>query len=293
MRSTLPLALAALVAALPAQDSRASQPTLATQRKMTFETGRVVVGRNLATIDLPAGMRYLQAADARHVVEAIWNNPPDERTIGLVVPPDAPGADPDKDSWAIIVSYEEDGHVDDADAAKLDYDEILATMKKDALESNAERRRSGYETVRILGWAEPPHYDRVEKKIYWAKNLEFGRDRDNQLNYDVRILTRKGVLVMQALGEPLQLAEIAKGCKAVLAATTVSAGQRYEDFDPGLDKVAAYGIGGLIAGKLLAKAGMLKLLLKPLLAFGAVVAIVLVRLFGKKKPTSAGASAAE
>ena len=34
-------------------------------------------------------------------------------------------------------------------------------------------------------------------------------------------------------------------------------GARYSDYVPGVDKVAAYGIGGLIAGKLLAKAGIL------------------------------------
>ncbi|MGH9940273.1 MAG: DUF2167 domain-containing protein, partial [Blastocatellia bacterium] len=38
-------------------------------------------------------------------------------------------------------------------------------------------------------------------------------------------------------------------------------GHRYGDYVAGVDKVAAYGIGGLIAGKLAAKAGLFKLLL--------------------------------
>jgi uncharacterized membrane-anchored protein len=38
-------------------------------------------------------------------------------------------------------------------------------------------------------------------------------------------------------------------------------GSQYADYVPGADKVAAYGIGGLIAGKVLAKAGLLAMLL--------------------------------
>ena len=39
-------------------------------------------------------------------------------------------------------------------------------------------------------------------------------------------------------------------------------GNRYSDFNPDIDTVAAYGIGGLIAGKLAAKAGIFALLAK-------------------------------
>lgn len=38
-------------------------------------------------------------------------------------------------------------------------------------------------------------------------------------------------------------------------------GNRYADFKPGIDKVAAVGIGGLIAGKVIAKTGLLVTLL--------------------------------
>ena len=44
---------------------------------------------------------------------------------------------------------------------------------------------------------------------------------------------------------------------AVMAMPEFEQGFRYADFVPGTDKVAAYGIGGLIAGKVLAKAGAL------------------------------------
>ena len=52
-------------------------------------------------------------------------------------------------------------------------------------------------------------------------------------------------------------------------------GSTYAEFDPGIDKVAGYGIAGLIAGGLLAKAGFFKFLIalwKPI-ALGVVVLV--------------------
>src|SRR5262249_33465184 len=108
----------------------------------------------------------------------------------------------------------------------------------------------------------------------------------NTLNYDVRILGRRGVLVLTAVADEEELATVAQGCKAILAGTQFVSGQRYEDFDSGLDKVAAYGIGGLIAGKLLLKVGFFKLLLKPLLVVGALAVGGVAKLLGRKKNTA-------
>ena len=45
----------------------------------------------------------------------------------------------------------------------------------------------------------------------------------------------------------------------ILGMVDFTDGNRYADFKPGTDKVAAYGIAGLIAGGVLAKAGFFKL----------------------------------
>ena len=89
------------------------------------------------------------------------------------------------------------------------------------------------------------------------------------------------------------LAAVAEGCKEILARTEFTVGNRYADFDPSIDKVAAYGVGALIAGKVLAKAGFLKVLAgltKPLLIGLAVVGGLLFKLLGgrrkKAEPTA-------
>jgi uncharacterized membrane-anchored protein len=53
-----------------------------------------------------------------------------------------------------------------------------------------------------------------------------------------------------------QLGEIKGVIPAVMSMPEFMEGSRYADYVPGVDKVAAYGIGGLIAGKVLAKTGL-------------------------------------
>jgi uncharacterized membrane-anchored protein len=98
----------------------------------------------------------------------------------------------------------------------------------------------------------------------------------------VRVLGRKGTLVLNAVSDAKQLSDVASGAKLVLAKTEFTVGNRYSDFNPSLDKVAAYGIGGLIAGKILLKAGLFKLLLKPLIVGGLVLVGLVKKMFGAK-----------
>ena len=52
------------------------------------------------------------------------------------------------------------------------------------------------------------------------------------------------------------LPHIRKDIAPILAGVDFNPGQQYADYKPGVDRLAAYGVGGLIAGKVLAKAGL-------------------------------------
>jgi uncharacterized membrane-anchored protein len=65
-------------------------------------------------------------------------------------------------------------------------------MQEQAAATNDERRRQGYATVRLIGWAAPPHYSRQSHKLYWAKELAFSDESEHTLNYNVRVLGRRG-----------------------------------------------------------------------------------------------------
>ena len=266
---------------------------------LEWRTGTNDIRDGLATLELGDGFRMLGPADTRTVLEDIWGNPPDPSVLGMVFPADLGPID--DGNWAVIITYEEDGYVEDDDAADLDYDDLLETMQEDTEAANEQRQRMGYGTMELLGWAEPPHYDAETKKLYWAKKLMFEGSDAPTLNYNVRILGRRGVLVLNAVGHIDQLALVAAGCKDLLTRTRFTDGNRYEDFDPSIDKIAAYGIGGLIAGKVLAKAGLFKALLaflkvgiKPILVGLALLAGVVMKfLGGRKTRTESGAAGGE
>lgn len=239
--------------------------------------GKVAIG-NLASLDQPAQWRWLAGRKGQQWLEALGNYP-DPGVLGVSVHPDY--------DMFVVFSYADDGHVDDQDAAGTDYAALLQQMQESVREQNPELKKAGYPTVQLLGWAEPPHYDSAGKKLYWAKRLQFSDTQSETVNYDVRVLGRSGHLVLQAVGGMDNLDNVRKGCQELLAATSFVPGKQYGDFDPGIDKIAAYGIGGLIAGKLLLKAGLFKVLLKPLLIGGAILIGVLAKVFGRKKRAAA------
>jgi uncharacterized membrane-anchored protein len=176
---------------------------------------------------------------------------------------------------AIIITYDDSGHVSDDDAAGINYDDLLKEMQQATRDNNEARKKDGYEPIELVGWAKPPYYDSAAKKLYWAKRLKFGTgtDADDTLNYSIRALGRTGVLELTVVASMQQLAVVDGRINEVLGMVAFNPGSTYAEFSPGVDKVAEYGIAGLIAGGILAKAGFFKFLIalwKPI-AIGAVV----------------------
>jgi len=286
-------ALAPLLGAVAQQ----SQPMTAEEflASLDFQTGEVVLPGGIATITLPGDFRYLSPQDTEKVLTIAWGNPPGSETLGMLVPNEESILR--DDGWAAVISYEEDGYVSDEDADSIDYAELLEAMKAASEEQNQARVEAGYEPVDLVGWAAEPRYDKSAHKLYWAKELKFGDIPVNTLNYNVRILGRKGVLVLNLVATMPQLADIEANLPEVLAMANFNPGYRYSEFDPALDKVAAYGIGALIAGKVAAKTGLLAKLGVLLVALKKfwVIALVAVgaffgRLFKRNKSTESTAA---
>ena len=154
-------------------------------------------------------------------------------------------------------------------------------MQDATSEANKERQRQGYEPIELIGWANKPYYDKTEHKLHWAKEIKFGDQKVNTLNYNIRVLGRKGFLELNFIAGMDQKAMIDKELNAVLAMATFNPGYRYSDFNPSLDKVAAYGIGGLVAGTILSKTGMLAAGLLLLKKFWIIVVVAVGGLFRK------------
>lgn len=256
------LALAALVAAALslALPSFAQAPDAAAQLKgfidsLKFRSGDIAVPEAEATFHLGTQYRYLDKADARRVLEELWGNPPDDSILGMVVPTATP-LDSEK-SWAVVVTFSDEGYVSDEDAAKTDYDALLAELKEATDAENTARKEAGYESVNLVGWAVPPRYDAASKKLYWAKEIAFQGGEQHTLNYDVRVLGRRGFLSLNAIAGMSELSAVQSGMQQLLPSTEFNAGARYADYDSSTDKAAGYGIAALIGGGIAAKTGLL------------------------------------
>jgi len=283
LSSILAICFAALLISLPAQAEdvpvNAYDSAEAFLDSMKFHQGRVKLPGGIAALDVPDAFHYIGTEDSKRFLEQGWGNPDGSGQIGMLLPV---GVDPfGEAAWAVVIRYQEDGYVSDKDAAKIDYDEMLESMQTATVETNREREAQGYPPVTLVGWATSPHYDSTAKKLYWAKELKFGQgDETHTLNYNVRILGRKGVLVMNAVSGIDQLSMVRSRMEQVISFADFNAGYRYSDFDPGVDKVAAYGLAALIGGKAATKVGLFAKLGGLLVAFKKFIFIGFFALLG-------------
>lgn len=228
-------------------------------KSLKYQQGEIDLQGGLAKLTVPTNFNYLGPDDAETVLVKLWGNPPDEqKPLGLLIPA---GMTPvSSNAWVVTIDYSEEGFVKDNDANKINYDDLLKKMQKGVSEENKERKKEGYPTVDLLGWAAPPHYDTATHKLYWAKKLKFEGEDGNTLNYNIRILGRKGVLELNAVAGLDQFEAIDKQTPEILGMVDFKEGNRYADFDPKVDKVAKYGIATLVAGGALAAAAKFGLL---------------------------------
>jgi uncharacterized membrane-anchored protein len=237
-----------------------------------FRSGSQSIGAAHATLNLNSDFRFLDAHDAQRVLHDLWGNPPDPEVLGMLIPLGVSLTD-SKNSWVVVISYSSDGYVSDKEASTIDYDKMMREMKESEHDVNVEREKQGYPAIDLVGWATPPHYDSSSNKLYWAKELNFSGAHEHTLNYDIRVLGRGGYLSLNAVAGMHQLAMVRDKMPDVLAMTEFDSGQRYSDFDSSTDKVAAYGIGALVAGAIAAKAGLFAKLFVLLLAFKKAVIV--------------------
>ena len=249
-----------------------------------YKYGSVQLKNDLATLEVPKGYKFVDQEDANRILVDIWGNPKEEGTLGMLLKDDET---PVTTSYAIEISYSEEGYVSDEEANEIDYDELLEQMQEDTNASNKERTKLGYPTIDLVGWASAPYYDEEEKKLHWAKELKFEDYETNTLNYNIRVLGRKGYLNLNVIGNMDVLQDVKHNLNPILKSVAFNEGNKYSDFNPDIDKVAAYGIGGLVAGKVLAKAGVFALLAKyaKVIFFGLAAAFGAFKnkIFGRKE----------
>jgi uncharacterized membrane-anchored protein len=188
-------------------------------------------------LQLPAGYVFLGMPDADRFLKknGSFDN---EGVLGVVLSQDV------KQSWAVILDYQEAGYVKDDET--LDADELLKALRQGTEEGNKERTAHGFPALSVGNWSEPPRYDRASHRLVWA--LPATSANGTTINYNTRVLGRRGYVSLNLLSSADLIAAVKSTAATLLAATSFKTGARYEDFDKKHDKVAEYGLMGLILG---------------------------------------------
>ena len=270
------------------QEMQAMQKALKAIGELQYQSGEISLAGGKVKVALPPDFQYLDAANARKVMVDIYGNPPQVTGgDGMIVPKGMNFLG--GGGWLAELKWKDEGYVKDDDFAKIDFNEMLGELKKAYKTGSDERVRGGYGRMELAAWAQQPHYDRATHKLYYAKLFDTDGP-EQQLNYDIRVLGRHGVLEVSIMSFKSEMPEIEAKAPAILGMVDFTDGNRYADYKPGTDKVAAYGIAGLIAGGILAKAGFFKVIFlfaakffKVIIIGVVAVAAGIAKLFGKKK----------
>ncbi len=255
------------------------------------KTGNISLRQAKVTLTVPETYYFLDAKNARAVLEDAWGNPPDEDILGMIFPANAGPLD--EEAWGVTIYWSADGYVSDEDASEIDYDELMQTMQVEMRDANAYREENGYPPVDLVGWAEPPVYDEKNHHMYWAKDMIFGDEEMHTLNYDMRVLGRRGVLTLSFIASMDQLENVRNARADILQMAQFNSGNRYADYKEG-DKKAEYGLAALVAGgagfAMASKTGLFTALLIALKKFGIFIFAGIAALFSRIKNMFGGGS---
>ncbi len=213
---------------------------------LQFQHGKITLPNGIATLDLPPQYQYLAPADANTLLGAVWGNPVSKMTQGLIVSADhsllGPGG------WAMVISYKADGHVRETDAAQLQYDEILKDLQKKTDEQSAARYKKGYNSISLLGWADQPSYNPATHQYVLAKEIAVLGNDETTLNYNIRMLSRSGVLDLNAVAPMRDFYRVKIQAHQLAALTRFTPTHGYADFDAKHDAIAGYTVTDMVTG---------------------------------------------
>jgi uncharacterized membrane-anchored protein len=192
---------------------------------------------SVAQIDVPVGFVFLDAKNYRAMLKS-EGEPVSGDEVGWL--------SATNEDWAVAFDFSDVGYVKDDDKDQLEHPEkLLSRIKEGNDEANKTRAKAGNPTIENVGWEIPPKYDAETHNLEWA--IRCTVEGKPLLNYNTRLLGRKGVMEVVLICEPAQLQETLPKFRSLLTGYSYQSGQSYAEYRPG-DKIAKYGLGALVVG---------------------------------------------
>jgi uncharacterized membrane-anchored protein len=252
------------------------------KQKLNFVKGpfKAPLG-TVAQIDVPEGYVFLDGQSYRSLMKA-EGEPTNGRELGLL--------EATNEHFSVVFEFSDIGYVKDDEKDNLDANAMLESIKRGTEAANEKRARAGHARIEVVGWEIPPKYDATTHNLEWA--IKGSVEGQPLLNYNTRLLGRKGVMEVVLITTPEQLPGTLPTFRKLLNGFSFQTGQNYAEYRQG-DRVAKIGLTALVVGGAAvgaAKLGMfawLAVLLKKawklvVLAFAAVIGFF-KKLFSRKQ----------
>jgi uncharacterized membrane-anchored protein len=220
--------------------------------------------KDVAQVEVPEGYVFIDGNGLRALLKKA-GEPTSGNELGLLRPTNH--------SWSVIFEFSADGYVKDDEKNNLNADKILASIKAANAEANKERVKNGNAPLEVVGWEQPPKYDETTHNLEWC--IRGTSEGQAILNYNTRLLGRRGVMEVVLIVDPDKLPETMPQFRNVLANYSFQTGQTYAEYRPG-DKVAKYGLAALVLGGAAVGAAKLGLFTSLILLFKKAFKLVIV-----------------
>ncbi|EFM09541.1 Protein of unknown function DUF2167, membrane [Paenibacillus curdlanolyticus YK9] len=236
----LSLAIATFAVTAPAAaHAESAQASTSSEPQWVVGTGQSVGLGTIANLKVKQGYSFMDAQNTKQFIKQ-YGGVPSQHEIGAIAP------DSQDENWIVYFEYEDVGHISDKDKDEIDVEALLDSYKDGTAESNKDLAEA--DRLYVDGWFTPPAYNETVRSLTWAL-LGHDSTQEKLINYNMRILTREGFISAILVSDPDHLDADRKTFERdILPAVTVKPGQTYADFDESKDKMAEYGLKGLILG---------------------------------------------
>ncbi len=219
-----------------------------------------------AETDIPEGYIFFPAAGTKTLLKS-WGNLIGGNEEGLITS--------DKGNWSVLFEFDDVGYVKDADKDELNADKMLKMMQDNEPAQNEARKDAGLPASHTVGFAMPPKYNEETHNLEWAIKFTIEGQAGELLNYHTKLLGRKGVMTATLMCDPDQLEGILPDYQKLLTSYRFKGGDTYAEYRSG-DKLATYGLVGLVAGGAALAAGKMGLFAKLGVFFAKFAKVIII-----------------
>lgn len=196
-------------------------------KDLNFREGSIELP-GIGILNLPEDLRFLDPGDATKVIGMLWGNAPRNDVVGMLVSKSASLMSP-QNGWAIVISRDAKGLVDDSGADALDTDALLARLQRAARRASEASKEKGGATMELAGWVRAPAYEASTRALHWSEEVISSRDAGSLLNHRTFVLTAEGALAFEAVAPRGLQTDVESTMDALPGYIALDASMRYPD----------------------------------------------------------------